>query len=123
MKYMNYSYLYWREKTNMLFGGIFGVAAFYHFAGIFIHVNDASVLRHALFVMIDMYCIYGFVFRPRYFNLFFSVLTIQQIYTHGSQLAMLWSLEHRIHWISLAVIILIPLGLAKLITEYFTEYR
>lgn len=118
---MNHSHLNWREKTNLLFGLMFGLAAFYHLTGIFIHVNDASILRHALFVLIDMYCIYGFMFRPGYFNLVFSVLTIQQIYTHGTYLVTLWSLEHRIHWISLAVIILVPLGLAKLITEYFTE--
>lgn len=121
MKVTNISQQYWKEKTDFLFGMMFCVAALYHFLGIFFKVNEASVLRHATFAVIDLYCLYGFLYRHSLFNLFFSVLTAHQLFTHGLYLFTLWNLEQEIHWISLAVLILMPIGMAKLVIEYFTD--
>lgn len=109
------------EKTNYLFGMLFSVAALYHLVGIFFKINDASIFRHVLFVVIDIYCVYGFLYRHNLFIIFLSILTIQQIYTHGLHLFVTWDFEQKIHWISVAVLILMPLGMIKVIREYFTD--
>lgn len=121
MKSINISQLYWKEKTDYLFGMVFGVAALYHFLGIFFKIGDASVLRHATFVVIDIYCVYGFFFRHSLFNLFFALLTTHQFFKHGLSLFTLWDLKQQIDWISLTVLILMPIGMAKLVVEYFTD--
>lgn len=96
----------------------FFIAAIYHAVGIFYKVNDVPVWRHALFVAINLFCVYGLLKRPRYFLYFFCVLIIQQYLSHGSQLINLWYMEHRIDWISLAVLVLLPIGLLGLLDDF-----
>jgi hypothetical protein len=87
------------------------LAAIYHLIGIFYKINNSPVWRHVIFVVVNLFCIYGFLKRPKYFIYFFCVLTLQQYNSHGSHLIRLYTLEHKIHWISLFVIILLPIGL------------
>jgi hypothetical protein len=94
------------------------LAAGYHFTGIFYKINNSPVWRHALFVAVDLFCIYGFLKRPRYFLYFYYVLIVQQYYSHGLHLIHSWNLEHRIHWISLGVVVLMPIGLIYLLADY-----
>lgn len=107
-------------KTNYAFGGIFLLAASYHALGLFIPVNEAAIEHHALFVVLDLFSAYGFIRRPPYFNVFFALFTCQQYYTHGHDLVSYWTAFHQVHWISVLVLLVMPLALAKLLVDYFT---
>jgi hypothetical protein len=108
---------HFRNIVFTLLKGAMIVAGSYHTVGLFHKVNDASVTRHALFIGLDLFCAYGFFKRPRYFVLLFGIFTIQQIYSHGQQLIQRWTDHHQIHWISVAVLVIFPLGIAALIGD------
>ena len=93
------------------------IAAIYHLAGLFYRVDAAPVTRHAIFVVSDLLCVYGFVKRPRYFVFFFTAFTVQQYYSHGQHLSNMWVNEERIHWVSVLVLTLMPTGLICLVKE------
>ena len=97
------------------------LAAVYHLTGIFYKINDSPIWRHAIFVVVNSFCIYGFLKRPKYFIYFYIVLILQQFYSHGQHLIKLWELEHKIHWISFAVLVLMPIGLICLLVDYKTN--
>ncbi|MEP7141566.1 MAG: hypothetical protein ABI707_01790 [Ferruginibacter sp.] len=92
---------------------LFALAAFftaiYHLKSIFYPTPDTPSWRHALFVAINIFVIYGLLKRPVWFVCFVAILTLQQWYSHGSYAYMLWQKEHIIHWISVAIILFLPL--------------
>ncbi len=108
-----------RNKIFLLLQIALTIAALYHFAGLFFKVNDASVVRHATFVVTDAFCVYGFLKRPKYFVFFFAAFTLQQVYAHGQYLVQLWMSEDKIHWVSVIVLTLLPIGLFGLIADLF----
>lgn len=108
------------EKANYLIGIVFGLTAAYHLLGLFIQINDASLTRHLVFVLIDIFCAYGFINRPNFFNFFFAAFTLQQYYSHGSQLIAVWITSYQIHWISVLAIFWMTLAMAKLLVDYFS---
>jgi hypothetical protein len=99
------------------------IAALYHLAGIFYKVNRSPVWRHALFILINIICIYGLLKRPRWFAWFFGALLLQQWYSHGSDIGWHWENEHRIDWISMAVVLLMPAVFILLLTEKGTDEK
>lgn len=92
-------------------------AAIYHFIGIFYFVDKTPAWRHILFVFIDLVAAYGFVKRSGWFIVFFVILAIQQLYSHGQYAIRLWQNEHAIHWISIGIIILLPVAIILLIID------
>jgi hypothetical protein len=97
------------------------LAAIYHFTGIFCKINSSPLWRHTLFVVVDLYCIYGFLKRPKSFVYFYLVLIVQQYYSHGQYLIKLWGLEHKMHWISFATLALMTIGLICLLADITTN--
>jgi hypothetical protein len=101
------------DKTRRVFFIIFACLAFaaavYHLVAVFISFDKTPAWRHALFIGINIIAIYGLVKRPKWFLWFVVLLTLQQWYSHGSYAIGLWQNEHRIHWISIGVIVLLPL--------------
>jgi hypothetical protein len=71
------NWLFW------LFASFMGIAAAYHFVGIFGNLNEDPPWRHALFVILDLGFAYGLLVRPPYFSWLFLAFLIQQYYTHG----------------------------------------
>jgi hypothetical protein len=109
-----------RKQKRILFivlAGLCGIAALYHTTGIFYTVNSSPAWRHGLFIVINLICIYGLMKRPRWFIWFFFLLLLQQLYSHGSDIIGHWKLEHRIDWISMVVIILMPLIFILLVSD------
>ena len=107
------------NRTAFLYALAFLVlmAGVYHFIGLFYKINDAPIWRHVLFVLVDFYCVYGLLKRPKYFVYFFLIMTIQQYYSHGFQLIENWNAAHKIHWVSLFILVLFPIGLWFLYIE------
>jgi hypothetical protein len=89
----------------------------YHFKGIFYPSANTPAWRHALFVLINLICLYGLLKRPGWFIWFIAILTIQQWYSHGSYAIHLWRTQHIIHWISVADILLLPILIILLGTD------
>lgn len=110
------------DKTrNVLFKvfAFFGtLAAIYHFAGIFYKVDESPAWRHVLFVVINLFVVYGVLKRPKYFVYIVAILVIQQYYSHGTYLVNLWIEKKQIHWISVFVLVLLPIVLLCLIEDY-----
>ncbi|MBL7859842.1 MAG: hypothetical protein JNJ65_01690 [Cyclobacteriaceae bacterium] len=118
---LNYTYLVWQERTNYLFGFLFGVAALYQVAGIFLKMNGESLARTILFILINLYCVYGLFNRSKFFYLFYVGLTVYQLVTQSVNLVIHWNQAGTTFWISVTVLLVMTLGLAKLVVEYFTE--
>lgn len=123
------------NKTRNIFFIVFALlaslAALYHVIAIIasscnfpmdIFGTDRSpIWRHALFTVIGIISIYGSLKRPRWFVWFVGVLTVQQWYSHGGYALRLWRSEHTIHWISIAVIILLPIVFGLLLADRRTK--
>jgi hypothetical protein len=115
-----------KKSFNTLFKilallGMFPIV--YHFIGVFCKINSSPVWRHQLFILIGAVSIYGILKRPPWFIWFFSLLAMQQLYSHGSDLFLYWKNVHRIHWISVAVLLFIPMTLFFLLLERTTINR
>jgi surface polysaccharide O-acyltransferase-like enzyme len=93
------------------------IAAIYHAVGIFYPINPSPPWRHAIFVGVCLFCAYGFENRPTKFIYVFGVLVVQQFFSHGSYLIEQWNGAHDIHWISLALLLVLPVIFFNLIAE------
>ncbi len=93
------------------------VASVYHLTGVFFKINSSPVYRHLIFVFINLIGVYGFSKRPKYFIYFYCLLIIQQYYSHGQFLLKIWHSYHHVNWISLIVLILLPVGLIAMIDD------
>jgi hypothetical protein len=86
------------------------LVACYHLVGIFYPINSSPPWRHGLFVIINLFCVYGFLNRPRFFVYFFFLLFLQQLYSHGGNAVAVW-IQHRIvSWMDLCVVFFIGLA-------------
>jgi hypothetical protein len=100
-----------RERKGVLnvFAGFLGLAATYHFVGLFVKVNEASPWRHAAFVGIDLFFAYGLLRRPKYFVFLFLAFLVQQYYSHGARLINGWVEKEKVDGISLLVLVILPI--------------
>jgi hypothetical protein len=110
--------------VNKIFTGaaiVAGMVAAYHiyYAG---STTEAVMTRHIVFACINLLLIFLFLKRPSLFIIFFALLTVQQLYSHGSRFLVYLS-KNDIDWISGGVIILMPLLLYLLILENRTEKK
>ena len=110
------------EKTRTIlfkvFAGLACLAGTYHFVGVFFKVDESPIWRHLLFVGINIFCVYGFLKRPKYFVFLVALLFVQQCYSHGTYMVNLWIKTKQIHWISVFDLLLLPIGLICLIEDY-----
>ena len=109
------------EKIRIILFKVFAVlsslVAIYHFVGVFYKVNESPIWRHLLFVMINLFCVYGILKRPKYFVYLVALLLVQQYYSHGSYLLNMWIEKKQIHWISVFDLLLLPIVLICLIED------
>ena len=103
------------SMSKKIFHIIFFIAALLAFASLLFHVKEyfypgaqSPPWRHAVFFAVNCICIFGLLKRPEWFTWFIAILTIQQWYSHGSYVIELWQKQHTIHWISVGVIIFLP---------------
>lgn len=106
-----------RSKVFIVFAVLAVLAGIYHLVGVFFRINESPGWRHALFVAINIFCVYGFLKRPKYFVYFVALLVVQQFYSHGSYMMNLWIEKGQIHWISVFDLLLLPIALFCLIDD------
>src|SRR5688572_17526339 len=112
----------YKNEIFLLLAGLILVAAVYHFLGIFYKIDQLPLWRHAIFLLANIFCVYGLIKRPGYFVVFFIVFTCQQYYSHIQQLWEVWEGKHMIHWNSALVLAILPPALAFLIADYFSQF-
>ncbi len=106
-------------------GSVFAAAALgfvgtaiLHAISVFQDTGAPFPWRHALFVAINLGAAIGlFRFRTRTFAISFSVLTLQQLWSHGSSAVAMWTQRAQIDWVSIVVVVSMPLILGLLISE------
>lgn len=101
----------------VVFAILAAVAALYHFIGNFYKINSSSVRRHIFFIFISIICVYGLLKRPAWFILFFFVLLVQQLYSHGGDIIWHWRHGYHIDWISVAVLTFMPVVFVLLLLD------
>jgi hypothetical protein len=106
-----------RNGLFKVFAVLSATAAFYHLTGIFYKVDGSPVWRHLFFIGVNLFCIYGVLKRPKYFVYLVALLLVQQYYSHGTYLINLWTEKRQIHWISVADLLLLPIGLICLVED------
>jgi phosphoglycerol transferase MdoB-like AlkP superfamily enzyme len=102
--------------------GLSLVIAAYHVTGIFYPINSSPPWRHFIFACICLFCFYGFIKRPVYFTYFFFVLLIQQVYSHGSFLLSQWHDYNKVDWISLLLLIFLPVLFFNLLLDLRSKH-
>ena len=109
------------EKTRNILFKVFAalscLAAIYHFVDVFYKVDESPIWRHMLFVAINLFCAYGILKRPKYFVYLIVLLLVQQYYSHGTYMVNLWIEKRQVHWISVFVLLLLPIALICLIED------
>ena len=73
--------------------------------------------RHLLFIAIDLAAAALVLYRPRGATIAIAALTAQQLYSHGSYAWLLWRKEGRVDWISVGVIVVLPIAFVLLATR------
>jgi hypothetical protein len=88
----------------------------YHTVGAVNPFDAAPVWRHSLFIGINIMCIYGLLKRLNCFIWFWGILTVRQLYSHGSHFVRLLP-ENKFIWIDFAVLLLMPSGCILLLID------
>lgn len=103
----------------MLLAVGFGAAALYHLVAIVepSFAEPSPTWRHALFVVVNGLVAAGLVRRFNYFPHAFSLLTVQQLISHGSYGWQVWTEQHRLDWASVIVLVAMPAVAAMLWTS------
>lgn len=107
-----------RNILFKVFAAIACLAAIYHFVGVLYKIDGSPAWRHSIFIGINLFCMYGFLKRPKYFVYFVVVVLIQQYYSHGVFIVNTWNEKKQVHWISVFVLLLFPIALGCLIEDY-----
>ena len=113
--------MFFSKKTRAIlfkvFAALFFFAAIYHFVGVFYKVNESPIWRHLLFVVINLFCVYGILKRPKYFVYLVALLLVQQYYSHATYMVNMWIEKKQVHWISVFDLLLLPIALICLIED------
>ena len=104
------------ERVFWAVAACFLAAAVFHIAALFVPQLAVSspAWRHGMFALVNALVAIGLVRRPRGFLFAFALLTLQQLLSHGRDLIVAWQGEHRVDWVSLVVVIAMPVVLVLL---------
>lgn len=106
---------------------IFKIAALFYFVTAIYHslfvfgitpMDSSSVERHAIFVGLTLFMSYGLWISPNFkFTIFFFVMTMQQLWSHGGDLLRQWNESSQIDWVSVPSVLGFPILLFLMIRK------
>ena len=70
--------------------------------------------RHGLFITVNLIGAYYVQRRPPWFIYAFAIVTVQQLYSHGSHAWTLWLSERQLSWADCAALVGLPIALLML---------
>jgi len=105
-----------RDRALKLMSCLFALAATYHTLAVALPGLGVPGVRwrHALFVVISAACSGLLLRRPPWFLPAYALLTVQQVYSHGWGVWLSWTVEQRVDWLALAVVVIVPFTLVLL---------
>ena len=106
-----------RKQLFFVFAVLAVIIAIYHVIRIFYTIDGSPAWRHGVFVCINLFCVYGILIRPKYFILIVFLLLVQQCYSHGQRMIKMLEEQQRIDWVSVFVLVLLPIALICLIED------
>jgi hypothetical protein len=108
-----------RETIFRIFAILFVAAAFYHGIGYFFPklVVPSPHWRHGVFILVNLIGVWLILWRPPWAILPFAALTVQQLNGHIKRGLHWWTAHQRIDWLSIGVVIILPIALFLLIQE------
>ena len=94
-----------------IFAFLFALAALYHTVGFFFPymVIPSHHWRHGVFVLVNLVGIWLILWRPPWAIVPFFIMTLQGVNSHARRALKWWMTDQRIDWISIGVIIVLPL--------------
>jgi hypothetical protein len=97
--------------ARLALSALFVITAGFHVAALVSPglAPDSPPLRHAVFVVLNLFVAVGLHWRPPGFAILFSLLTLQQLESHGAALVSAFRDEGRIDWMSVGVLLVMPL--------------
>jgi hypothetical protein len=103
---------------------LFVFAALYHSVGFFCpnFVAPSPRWRHCVFVGVDLCGVWLILRRPAWALIPFGIVTVQQLYSHGMRGYHWWIAGRRIDWISIGVILMLPLVFCLLVIDIREKY-
>lgn len=105
-----------RESFFLVFRIIGIFLGLYHANKYFFTAGD-DAFGHLVFVGISAIAVYGLWKRPIWFIYFFAVLMLQQFYGHGGSFIKKWQITHTVDWVSIAIVLLMPIIFIALLKE------
>src|ERR1700709_2714456 len=105
-----------RDGFFLVFRIIGVFIGFYH-ANKYFFPEGEDAFRHLVFVGISAIGVYGLWKRPYWFIYFFCALMLQQFYSHGGSAIKQWQIKHTIDWVSIAIVLLMPVIFIALLKE------
>lgn len=99
-----------RNKIFLLLSALCLVSAGIHLSGIFGWIDESPPIRHLIFLWLSLWGSYLLQDRPVFLVYLFPILLIQQYYGHGTRAYRWWTEEGRIDWVSLLVLLILPVA-------------
>ena len=89
----------------------FGITAAYHIVAIILpnYFPSSPVWRHSIFILISIFGLILSIRRWIWLWIPFSILTIQQMFSHGKRIYEWWILNHQIDFISIIIVFCMPI--------------
>ena len=101
-----------RHPLILLFFAVLGAfSAVFHAFHVVFPSGETPIWRHTVFVGINIFFVWGMIHRPKYFEVFLWILTLQQLFSHGTYLVRHFQEAAEVHWISAGVVVLMPICL------------
>lgn len=104
---------------------VFLIAALYHLAAAaapWLGIRGTQ-WRHVLFVGIDATFAWLLLRRPWWLALPFALLTVHSLRSHGQGAWDQWQMARRVDWISIGVVVALPLILALLVRDGWQQRK
>lgn len=97
---------------------VFFIAACYHLLAVFVALNDSPVWRNLLFVLINLWCAFEIRRFKKYFVVFFSLLFIQQLISHGGAVVRSFGESH-FDWLGILTLVFMTITYISLVILKF----
>ena len=106
------------RRPYIVFAAMFGVATMYHFIGALGFAFYLSPQwRHAFWVVVDGGMASAMLHPRPWMIAPLAAITVWSLYSHGWIMFLVWRVTGQIQWLSLAVVIVLPVMLAQLICD------
>ncbi len=106
------------RKSYIVFAAMFAAAALFHLIGALgLAFYVSPQWRHALWAAIDGGMTYAMLRPPSWVIAPLAAITLWSFYSHGWLVFRIWRATGQIDWLSLCVIVVLPLILLRLICD------